>query len=219
MSKTDMLLERIGALSGVAFIGLFVVASTMMGGSDSPSPDDSSGAIATYMADRASGEGLTTALALGSVACLVVFVSYLRHVLQRNEPSRTFLPSAAWAGGLLFAATLLAFLSIQIASGVIASYGDDTQVAKTLYLLSWDFSVVFGPPLAVVIGATSVAGLLHGGLPRWLGWAGLPLIVLLLSPAMWFGFLLALLWLLVLSVTLALRTIRLPEAGLVSRTA
>ncbi|HYI16709.1 MAG TPA: hypothetical protein VEX37_15025 [Thermomicrobiales bacterium] len=219
MSRTELLLERIGALSGIAFIGLFVAASTMVGGSDSPSPDDSSRAIATYMADRASDEGLVTAPGLGAVACLVVFISYLRHVLQRNEPSRTFLPSAAWAGGLLFAATLLALLSIQIASGVIASYGNDTQVAKTLYLLSWDFAAVFGPPLAVLIGATSLAGLLHGGLPRWLGWAGLPLVVVLLSPAMFYGFLLALLWLIALSIALTVRTIRLPEAGLVSRTA
>lgn len=218
MSRSEMLLERIGALSGVAFIGLFVAASTM-GGSESPSPDDSSGAIAVYMADNAPGWDLSIGLSLIAVACLVVFVSYLRQALQRAEPARTFLPAAAWAGGLLFAAMLLALLSIQIASGVIASYGDDTQVAKTLYLLSWDFAAVFGPPLAVLIGATSVAGLLHGGLPRWLGWAGLPLVVLLLSPAMWYGFLLALLWFIALSVALTVRTIRLPEAGLAPRTA
>lgn len=214
-----MLLERIGALSGIAFIVLFVAGFVMVDASNSPDPKESSGIIATYLAKNATGEDLSMGLSLSAIACLVVFVSYLRHVLQRAEPARTYLPAAAWAGGLLFAATLLAERSIQIASGVLSSYGDDTQVAKTLYVVAWDFMFVFGPPLAVLIGATSVAGLLHGGLPRWLGWAGLPLVVVLLSPVAFFGVVLSLFWLIVLSVTLALRTIRLPEAGLVSRTA
>ncbi len=219
MSRSELLLERIGALSGVAFCSLFVAGFVMGGNQDPPSPDDSSGAIATYLADNATGKGLFISLSLISVACLVVFVSYLRQVLQRAEPSRTFLPAAASAGGLLYAAMLLAALLVEIASGVVASYGEDTQVAKALYVLGWDYITVFGPPLAVLVGATSVAGLLHGGLPRWLGWAGLPLAVVLLSPAMFFGFLLSLLWLIVLSIVLTVQTIRLPEAGLVSRTA
>ena len=45
------------------------------------------------------------------------------------------------------------------------------------------------------------------------------MVVVLLSPAMFYGFLLALLWLIALSIALTVRTIRLPEAGLVSRTA
>jgi hypothetical protein len=219
VSRTELLLERIGALSGIAFIVLFVAGFVMVDASNAPDPEASSGVIATYLADNATGEDLAMGLSLASIACLVVFVSYLRQVLQRAEPTRTYLPAAAWAGGLLFAATLLAQGSIQIASGVLSNYGDDTQVAKTLYVVAWDFVFVFGPPLAVLIGATSVAGLLHGGLPRWLGWAGLPLVVVLLSPVAFFGVVLALFWMIALSVTLTVRTIRLPAAGLVSRTA
>ncbi|MDQ3549248.1 MAG: hypothetical protein M3439_10580 [Chloroflexota bacterium] len=219
MSRSELLLERIGALSGVAFIALLVAGFSMTGDSDPPSPDEPAGVIAAHLVDVASGQELANGVSLVAIVCLVIFVSYLRHVLQRAEPSSTFLPAAAWAGGLLFAAMLLLGLSIQIASGVVADYGADAQVAKTFYLLGWDFIAVFGPPLAILIGATSVSGLLHGGLPRWLSWAGLPLAVVLLSPAMFFGFLIALLWLIALSVVLTTRTIRLPQAGLVSRTA
>jgi hypothetical protein len=214
-----MFLERIGALSGVAFIALFVAGFVLSGDSDSPSPDDPAGAIATYMADNATGQDLSIGLSLTAVACLVVFVSYLRQVLQRAEPSRTFLPAAAWAGGLLYAAMLLGLIAIEVAGGVITNYGDDTEVAKTLYVVEWDFITVFGPPLAVLIGATSAAALLHGGLPRWLGWAGLPLVVGLLSPAMYFGFILTLPWLIALSIALTARTMRPPSSALVSQPA
>ena len=124
--------------------------------------------IAAHLTDVANGQELANSMTLIAVACLVVFVNYLRHVLQRAEPSRSFLPATASAGGLLFAGMLLVGLSIQIASGVVDDYGADTQVAKTFYLIGWDFVYVFGPPLAVLIGATSAAGLLHGGVPRWL---------------------------------------------------
>ncbi len=219
MSRSELLLERIGALSGVAFTVLYVLAFVMSGGTDTPSPDDPAGVIATYMADNATGQDLSIWLSLTAVTCLIVFVSYLRQVLQRSESVSTFLPATAWAGGMLFAATLLAAISIKIASAVIGNYGDDTQVAKTFYALDWNFVNVFGPPLAVLIGATSVAGLLHGGIPRWLGWSGLPLFVIMLSPVMFFGFVLTLPWFIALSVTLALRTLRLPSSALVPRTA
>lgn len=218
MSRSELLLERIGALSGAAFIVL-LVAGFSMGDSDPPSPDESSGVIAAHLADVAAGQDLANALSLAAVVCLVVFVSYLRHVLRRAEPSATFLPAATMGGGLLFAAMLLVGLAIQIASGIVSDYGDDTQVAKTLYLIGWDFAYVFGPPLAALIGASSTAALLYGALPRWLGWVGVPLVVVLLSPAMFFGFLLSLLWLTALSITLLVRTIRLPAASLISRQA
>jgi hypothetical protein len=219
VTKSELLLERIGALSGVAFIVLLVAGFSMTGDSEPPSPDESSRVIAAHLVDVASGQELANGLSLIAVACLVVFVSYLRHVLQRAEPTETFLPAATLSGGLLFAAMLLVGLSIQIASGVVASYGDDTQVAKTFYLIGWDFVYVFVPPLAILIGASSAAALLHRSLPRWLGVAGVPLVVVLLSPAMFFGFLLSLLWLIALSLTLLVRTIRLPAASLLSRTA
>src|SRR5687767_11566870 len=110
MSRSALLLERIGALSGVAFIVLFVAGFMASGDTDSPSPDDSAGAIATYMADNATGQDLSIGLSLIAVACLVVFVSYLRQVLQRAEPTRTYVPAAAWAGGLLYAAMLLVLI-------------------------------------------------------------------------------------------------------------
>jgi hypothetical protein len=219
VTRTELLLERIGALSGVVFICLLIAGFMMTGDSDPPSPDESSGVIAAHLTDVANGQELANIITLIAVASLVVFVNYIRHVLQRADPSRSFLPATASAGGLLFAGMLLVGLSIQIASGVVDDYGADTQVAKTFYLIGWDFVYVFGPPLAVLISATSAAGLLHGGVPRWLAWAGLPVAVVLLTPAMFFGFLLSLLWLVALSLVLSFQTIRLPAAGLVSRTA
>ena len=86
MSRSDLLLERIGALSGVAFFVLFVAGFVLFGDTDTPNPDDPAGVIATYMADNATGQDLSIWLSLTAVACLVVFVSYLRQVLQRAEP-------------------------------------------------------------------------------------------------------------------------------------
>lgn len=215
MSRTELLLERIGALSGVAFIVAFIIGQVASGDSNSPNPDDPAAVIATYLTQNAVDQDLSISVSLFAIACLIVFVSYLRQVIQRAEGVPSFLSGITWAGGLLFAGTMLASLSIEIASSVLGAYGDDTQVAKTLYVLSWDFVYVFGPPLAALVGATSTAGLMYGVVPRWLCWSGIPLAAILLTPLMFVGLVLSIIWLAALSVTLTFRTIRMPSSEMV----
>jgi hypothetical protein len=53
--------------------------------------------------------------------------------------------------------------------------------------------------------AISLAALRYGLLPRWLGWTGLAVAVLLPTAIAFLGFLIFLAWMLAVSVTLAMR--------------
>jgi hypothetical protein len=151
---------------------------------------------------------MTTTLTLLAVLCFLPFLAFLARQIRRAESPHGWLASAAFGGGLVYAALLLVLAALTLATRVVTAYGDDTQVAKTLYVLGWEFLSVLGPPLATLIGAASVASVLHGALPRWLGWAGLLVTVLLAIPALTYvGLLLAHPWLALVGGALLWRTV------------
>lgn len=97
--------------------------------------------------------------------------------------------------------------SIMVAGQVLSDYGADTQVAKTLFVLGWDYIYVFGPPLAALVAGTAAVILRQGTFPRWVGWMSLPFaLVLVVPPLAWPAVPLFYLWLAILSVTLLRRS-------------
>jgi hypothetical protein len=79
----------------------------------------------------------------------------------------------AYGGGILTGAVDLLRVSFIIAGVTVGDYGASPEVARTLFILTYNFDFLFAAPLAAIVGATS-AVILHTGLwPRWLGWVGL----------------------------------------------
>lgn len=207
MASPTTIIDRIGAMSGLAFVGFAFAAFTQSGASDPPSPDEASARLAAYLIESGANSRLITTLMLLSVFCLIFFIAFLAHQIWHAGDAGGWLALVTLGGGLVFAAMLLVMTAVTIATKVVSDYGDDTQVAKTLYVIGWDFVFVFGPPLAASIGAASLAAVLMGVLPSWLGWAGLLVTLLLVVPQLaWGGLLLAFPWLAVASLILSLRT-------------
>ena len=152
-------------------------------------------------------------LALLGVFFLFWFLGYLRRHLQQAEGEGGWLTQVAYGGGLVFAGLLLVGLSYAVAATVLSDYGDDPQVARALAVLGWEHLAVVAPPLAALVGGTAVVSLQFGASPRWLGWLGVVITLALLTPAYFFAFLAALIWLVALGAVLLLRAGRVPRPG------
>jgi hypothetical protein len=202
MSVNSMLAYRIGAISGVLFVALMFWAIALTD-STPPSPEDPSSVIASYMSSPSSQSSLAVSLHLVAIFVFFWFLASLRQILLGIDGGDGWLTSVAFGGGLVFATMSLVATSILAAGQILSDYGSDTQVAKSLFLLSWDFLYVFGPPLAALVTATAAIILRQSAFPRWVGWMSLPFaLVLVIPPLAWPAVPLFFVWLLVFSVTL-----------------
>jgi hypothetical protein len=211
MIERNVITERIGALSGLLFVALMFAGFMATGDTNPPSPDAPAAVLAADMAGSGPSQ-LSISLMLVSVFCFLWFLGCLRRILHQIEGDDGWLSTVMLGGGLVFAAMTLVITSIMIATRVLTDYGSDTQVAKTLYVLGWDYIYVFGPPLAVLVSATAAIILRQSVFPRWVGWMSLPFAFLLVIPPLaWPAVPLFFVWMLVVAVTLLLRSVALPR--------
>lgn len=114
---------------------------------------------------------------------LVLFTAYLRHYLVLKANEDNWLISVAFGGGLIASAMFLLSAHFGQAFTILSSYGSETQVAKALYLLDWNwYLLVEAPPIAALVASIGVIGVTRKVLPRWLSWSGILLALMLLVP-------------------------------------
>jgi hypothetical protein len=213
------------ALSGALFVVLFFVGGAL-GGS---SPDI--GASRARLADWVSSQAPTVAdyvggyLELLAMLALVAFVAQLWSVLRAAEGEHGPLSATVLAGGLLSAAIKISSFPAAFAALWRAKQGVEPQLAAALldmnnaaFVLSWAAD-------ALMVGAATILILRTSVLPRWLGWSGSAITVILLasvpvaSKAPPLGFLLTILWIVATSVVLARRAESPSRTGAPSRAA
>lgn len=148
-----------------------------------------------------------TYITLLGVFFFLWFLAYVRHFLYEILEKDHWLISTAFGGGLVAAALLLVAAHFSQAFTILSNYGSETQVAKALYLLDWNwYLLVEAPPLATMIGAISIVSFKQKALPIWLNWWGLVLTIVLLMPIITgSGIILAYLWLAALSIVLVFK--------------
>jgi hypothetical protein len=210
---SSRLMAKLGAGSGIAYVGLIVVAGQLGPASGIPAVNASSHVIGAYIANHSPTTGQWAAVYLEVLAllALVVFVGYLWRVLRDAEGYGGWLAGVALAGGLISATIKLASLPAAFAALYRADDGISAQVATALidtnnaaFALTW-------APTALMLAATAGVALGTGALPRWLGWSGLCIAVGLLASLPFFAsadpptFLLALIWIVAASVVLIRR--------------
>lgn len=213
---SNPLLTRLGAACGALYVVIAIVANDTLG---SGSPDSTASAQAIGSWWRAH-EVTNSDWALGFVElfallCFPIFVVVLAWVLQRADRGRTWLPWAVLAMGLLSAvvkvasgAPMFALLwraDDGISDGLAAAMVDMNGAA---FVLTWALDAVMLAAAGGVILSTRC-------LPRWLGWWALVTAPLLLAtvPFAISGpptFLLALIWIVATSITIALRPDQAP---------
>ncbi len=208
MSRAIRAQHRLGGLTGIAFVCLFV-GSGFVGASELSGVDQTGEAIAQDLPDHRH-DGLQASVFLLSLAAIsgFWFLGFLHQRLQANARSPEVW--AALAGGLGVIFIVMTLGVILAAALAVDSLTNDPDTAKTLWLLEQGTWMLMSPGLATFTLGISISAIRHGDPPRWFGWAGL-LVTVALTMNTWLGMgspiVLGFFWVLVLAVLL---TTRLP---------
>jgi hypothetical protein len=193
--------ERLAPLTGLVFVAI-VVAVFATGGS-TPGDHDTAREVQDFYGQHHDKHMLLAFIMAISIPFLLFFVSILRYELRRAGGTGQ-LANAAFAGGVLAAAGfgILAFVHLALADA-----GDSVKTIGTTQALNVLDNNDFLPMAAgmgVLVLASGLSTVRHGGLPKWLGWVGVVIGVAAFTPAGFFAFLLSGIWVAIASILLTL---------------
>ena len=87
----------------------------------------------------------------------------------------------------------------------LADYADNTDTIdpaaiQALNAFEFNFFMFFPVGLGTMLLASGLSVIRHGAFPKWVGWLGLASGILFITPAFFVGFVLAPLWILIVSI-------------------
>ena len=195
--------ERLALLGGALAAVLWVVGVFLLEGAGNPADPENGGVIADFYRDERRTILISATLhGLGGVLFLL-FVAALRSRLQAIGAS-VWLTAAMLIGGTAGGAMMLALTGGQSTGATT----DDALLTPDTAIVFWRLAhgifIAAELALAVFLGALSLLALRGSLLPRWLGWFGLAITILLLIPPVGWAALLFLLpiWLIIASIVL-----------------
>jgi hypothetical protein len=200
--------ERLAPLTGVLFV-VIVVVSFSIGGSTPEEDDPATKVQAFYVAHHDKQSALALLVAI-SIPFLLFFSSTLRNYLRRMGGTGQ-LANAAFAGGILAAAGFGFVSSVHLAVANAGEHATTISTIPTLNVLDNNDFIPAAAGAAVLVFSAGLAVVRHGGLPKWLGWVGILIGIITFTPAGFFAFLAAGLWILIASIllTMAMREVPL----------
>jgi hypothetical protein len=183
--------ERLAPLTGVVFLAI-AVATFAIGGS-TPGDHDTAQQVQAYYGQHHDKHMLLGFILALSIPFLLFFVSILRYELRRAGGTGQ-LANAAFAGGVLAAVGfgILAFVHLALADA--ANSANTIGTTQVLNVLDNNDYLPVAAGLGVLMIGAGLSTLRHGGLPRWLGWVGVVIGVLIFTPAGFFAFLASGIW-------------------------
>src|SRR3954469_18526360 len=213
------LMARVGAASGIVYVGLIVLGGQIGPAAGIPAMNASPHTIGTYITYHPPTTAQWAGVYLEVLALLafVVFVSYLWRVLRDAERGDGWLAGVALAGGLLSATLKLASLPAALAALYRADDGISPQVATALIDMNNIAFVLTWAPTGLMLAATAGVALRTGVLSRRFAWSAIAIAVGLLASLPIAAstepptFMLALIWIVAASVVL-LRRVETPDA-------
>lgn len=200
-------LERFGIAAGGVAALLWVIGVFVLEGAGNPAgPTGGEEIVSFYRDDRVAILIAATLHGLGGFLFLW-FLGALRGLLA-DAAAPPWLVATTFAGGVAGAALMLALTGGQSTGATTDKELLTPDSALVFWRLAHGFFVAAELALAAFLGALSILVLRGLLLPRWLGWFGLVLtVVLLIPPIGWIALLFLLpLWLIIASALLLRRT-------------
>jgi len=211
--------DRIGAATGAVFVALIMVGNQMASGGSADSVHPTSEQVLRDVAHQASSATVTAGFVLEGLgfAAFIVFLGYLADVLRRRVPGRGL--GGVAAGAAIVSGGVMLAVKLGSAAPLGALTIDHGHISPQLALVLNDMSgvafVISWLPFAIFTGAAA-AGLHRAGLVGRptaycglaLGVAGLALSIAGVHDPLGanpLAFLLGLVWLVAVSVRLAVR--------------
>ena len=194
--------EWLVPLTGLVFIALAIAAFAI--GGEPPEAKEGAQKVVDHYVDNKDSIQASALLGTLAGALLIFFFGYLRKVLRAAEGPNGMLSLVSFVGAAIVAVGIaidgtIAFALAEQANKI------DPAAAQALEAL-WDNDFM---PIAlgstVMLIATGISIVRHGALPKWLGWVALLLGLISATPLGFVGFLGSAVWILIVSVMLAMR--------------
>jgi hypothetical protein len=194
--------EWLAPLTGVAFVVVLIVGFAI--GGEPPGADEGAQEVVDFYADNKDSVQVGAAMAAIAGTFLIFFAGYLRKVLRAAEGETGMLSLVAFIGAVTIAigAAIDGMLSFAMAEAA-----EDVEPGAVLALQTlWDndfMPLALGVQVLLVASGISIAR--HGPLPKWLGWVAIVFGVIAVTPIGFVSAMVAALWILVVSILLAVR--------------
>jgi hypothetical protein len=201
--------EWLVPLTGLLFVVLLILSFVV--GGEPPDADEPVQEIVAHYVDN--DVEIWVGALIGGLAAvsLVFFGAYLRKVFSAAEGPAGMLSPLVLVGAAIMAVGAGIDITISVA---LAEAAEDIEPAAVQALQAlWDndfFPIAIGIEVLFISAGLSIVK--HGVLPKWLGWLALALAVVGVTPIGFIAFPLGGLWVIVVSVLLALRARRAPAA-------
>ncbi|GAA1646083.1 hypothetical protein [Georgenia ruanii] len=173
------LLGVLAALAGLASMAVLITVPTVQCLACQASLRSSDQTLVRLFTEREREFYAAAYAELLALFLFVWFLAYLYGELRRVAPGRVLATVVVIAGGLFGAGVLIQVL-LSLAATTVAESGDAT-IARVVFAVSYDGAFALAAPVAALVGATSLAILRSRWLPRALGWAGLPVVLVALA--------------------------------------
>ena len=200
--------ERLSPLAGVLGVAGILVGFAINSGS--PDTNDSDAKISSYLASHSHQVRSLVGffLFLAGILFLLVFFWVLRARLAAAEGGPGRLAALAYGSGVasavLWLAAAIFFSGPSVAANDTSKFHDPNgyRLMSDIGYQFWVAAVVIG---ALVVWTTSAVVLRRGLLPRWFGWLGILVGVLLLLAVFFIPAFIYMGWILVTAILLAWR--------------
>jgi hypothetical protein len=194
--------EWLAPLTGVVFVALGVLGFLI--GGEPPGADEPVQEIVDHYTDNEDSVIAGAILVAFAAVFLIFFAGYLRKVLRAAEGEGGVLSAVSLVGAVVMAVGIAIDATISFA---LAEAVEDVEPAAVQALQAlWDSDFI---PIAVgtvvFLLSTGISIVRHAALPKWLGWVAILLAVVGLTPIGFVAFLGGGIWILIISVMLALR--------------
>ncbi len=191
--------QRVGALCGLAFVGLLVWSFSIHAGFEA-SPENSDLVIMAEMSDVGDDAGTATVIAMFSIPFLLAFGGFVRDRFARSGVPG-WLGAVFLSGSVLLAVALMLIMAMGQMASTVGGIAGGEAIARLVIVYGWNSSTLFVPALFAIGASALFATIEAGALPRPVGYGAALVAVSALAP--WVGFLVLLAWIAVTSLVLA----------------